>query len=98
MYKDFDDFWKNSGILETDSYRCIAETYEFNKENIPQAFQSFGRNCYTYGLVEGYDSGVRQGRKETTKSFLELLEMIKIADNINSVHEIVDIIKKNMEH
>ena len=83
MFKDFEDFWKNSGILDTDSYRCIAETYEFTKDNIPQAFESFGRNCYTWGQSESFELGKSRGRADMIETMLTFFEMIKTADDIS---------------
>lgn len=94
MYKDFDDFWKNSGILETDSYRCIAETYEFTKDNIPQAFESFGRNCFTWGQSESFEQGRKFGRKDMVETMLAYLDMLKTSDDINVVKGMIDSITK----
>ena len=94
MFKDFEDFWKNSGILDTDSYRCIAETYEFTKDNIPQAFESFGRNCYTFGMSESFDLGKRYGRADMIETMLTFFEMIKTADDISVVRKMIDTISK----
>ena len=96
MYKDFEEYWEKSGILDTDSYRCIAETYEFTKENIPQAFKSFGRNNYTYGVTEGYIVGKRDGRKEMIESYNIFLDMMKEATDIKTVHEIIDVVQRNI--
>ena len=92
MFKDFEDFWKNSGILETDSYRCISETYEFSKDNIPQAFESFGRNCFTWGQTESFDLGKRYGRGEMIETMLEFLDMLKTADDISVVKKMIETI------
>ena len=97
MYKDFEDFWKNSGILDTDSYRCIAETYEFTKDNIPQAFKSFGRNCYTFGREEAFDIGKRYGSSQMIEMMLEFLDMLKTADDISVVRKMIDSISKRYE-
>jgi hypothetical protein len=94
MFKDFEDFWKNSGILDTDSYRCIAETYEFTKDNIPQAFESFGRNCYTFGMSESFDLGKRYGRGDMIETMLTFLDMLKTADDISVVRKMIDTISK----
>ena len=94
MFKDFEDFWKNSGILDTDSYRCIAETYEFTKDNIPQAFESFGRNCFTFGREEAFDLGKRYGRADMIETMLEFLDMLKTADEISIVRKIIDSISE----
>ena len=94
MFKDFEDFWENSGILDTDSYRCISETYEFTKENIPQAFQSFGRNCYTFGMSESFDIGKRYGRGDMIETMLTFLDMLKTADDINVVKKMIDSISE----
>ena len=87
MYKNFEDWWENSGIKETDSYCCIEKTYEFTKENIPQAFESFARNCYTSGAVEGIDIGKRYARGDMVDTMLSLLDMLKIPDDIKTVRE-----------
>lgn len=92
MFKDFEDFWKNSGVLDTDSYRCIAETYEFTKDNIPQAFESFGRNCYTWGQSESFDLGKRYGRADMIETMLTFFEMIKTADDISVMKKMIDTI------
>lgn len=94
MFKDFEDFWENSGILDTDSYRCISETYEFTKENIPQAFQSFGRNCYTFGMSESFDIGKRYGRGDMIETMLTFFDMLKTADDINVVRKMIDSISE----
>lgn len=94
MFKDFEDFWKNSGILDTDSYRCIAETYEFTKDNIPQAFESFGRNCYTWGQSESFDLGKRYGRADMIETMLAFLGMLKTADDIDVVKKMIERISK----
>ena len=92
MFKDFEDFWKNSGILDTDSYRCIAETYEFTKDNIPQAFESFGRNCYTWGQSESFELGKSRGRADMIETMLTFFEMIKTADDISIMKKMIDTI------
>jgi hypothetical protein len=97
MFKDFEDFWNNSGILDTDSYRCIAETYEFTKDNIPQAFESFGRNCYTWGQSESFDLGKRYGRADMIETMLTFLDMLKTADDISVVRKMIDTISKRYE-
>lgn len=97
MFKDFKDFWENSGILETDSYRCIAETYEFTKDNIPQAFESFGRNCFTWGQTNSFDLGKKYGRGEMIETMLAFFEFIKTADDIGVVKKMIDSISKKYE-
>lgn len=92
MFKDFEDFWKNSGILDTDSYRCISETYEFTKENIPQAFESFGRNCFTWGQAESFDLGKRYGRGEMIETMLTFFDMLKTADDISVMRKMIETI------
>jgi hypothetical protein len=94
MFKDFKDFWNNSGILETDSYRCISETYEFTKDNIPQAFESFGRNCFTWGQTESFDIGKRYGRGDMIETMLAFLDMLKTADDIKVVRKMINTISK----
>ena len=94
MFKDFEDFWKNSGILDTDSYRCIAETYEFTKDNIPQAFESFGRNCFTFGREEAFDLGKRYGSAQMVETMLAFLDMLKTADEISIVRKMIDSISE----
>jgi len=93
MFKDFEDFWKNSNILDTDSYRCIAETYQFNKDNIPQAFESFGRNCFTSGQTNAFDLGKRYGRGEMIETMLAFLDMIKTADDAKVMKEMIETIE-----
>jgi len=94
MFRDFEDFWKNSGILETDSYKCISETYEFAKDNIPQAFESFGRNCFTFGQSDSFERGKRYGRSDMIKSMLAFLDVLKTADDINVVRKMIENISK----
>lgn len=94
MFKDFEDFWNNSGILDTDSYRCIAETYEFTKENIPQAFKSFGRNCFSFGKEESFHLGKRYGRAEMIETMLTFFDMLKTADDISVVRKMIENISK----
>lgn len=92
MFKDFEDFWKNSGILDTDSYRCIAETYEFTKDNIPQAFESFGRNCYAWGQSESFELDKSRGRADMIETMLTFFEMLKTADDISVMKKMIDTI------
>lgn len=94
MFNDFEDFWKNSGILDTDSYRCISETYEFTKDNIPQAFESFGRNCFTWGQTESFDLGKRYGRADMIETMLTFFDMLKTPDDIDVIRKMIDTISK----
>ena len=45
-YKDFDDFWERSGILETDAFLAIMEECGFTKDNVPQALKSWARTIW----------------------------------------------------
>lgn len=95
MYKDFEDWWEHSGIKETDSYCCIAQTYQFDEESVPQAFKSFARNCYTYGAVEGFHEGKKEGYDNMVKSMFALLDMLKIPEDIKTIREVIGTIEKN---
>ncbi len=90
LFKDFEDFWNNSGILETDSYRCIAETYEFTKDNIPQAFKSFGRNCFSWGQSVSFDIGKKYGRADMIETMLTFFEVIKTCDDVSVIRKMID--------
>lgn len=94
MFKNFEDFWKNSGILDTDSYRCISETYQFTKDNIPQAFESFGRNCFTWGQSESFDLGKKYGRADMVETMLVFFDILKTADDIDVVRKMIDSLSK----
>lgn len=94
MFKDFEDFWNNSGILETDSYRCIAETYEFTKDYIPQAFENFGKNCFTWGQSDSFDLGKRYGRADMIKTMLAYFDVIKTTDDVSVIRKIIDALSK----
>lgn len=88
MYKDFEDFWENSGVTNADSYRCIAETYEFTKENVPQAFKSFARNCFGLAGIDGYHKGLSEGHKQKVESVKAVLNLV--FDTIKNDPKLID--------
>ena len=71
IWNTFEEFWENSGILETDAFNAIADECGFTKDNVPQALKSWARTIY--GLVgEHEEFKHRLNRNRLWKRFLRL--------------------------
>ena len=65
-YKDFDDFWERSGILETDAFLAISQECGFPKDNVPQALKSWARTIWALS-GEAAEMETKLGRRNIFK-------------------------------
>lgn len=78
LWKTFEEFWENSGILETDAFICIAETCGFTKDNVPQALQSWARTIWGLAGIDGYNAGRKSGYDDCDESWKAILDVVAI--------------------
>ena len=78
LWKTFEEFWENSGILETDAFRCIAETCGFTKDNVPEALQSWARTIWGLSGIDGYNAGRKSGYEDCDESWKAILDVVAI--------------------
>ena len=78
VWKIFEEFWENSGILETDAFTYIAETCGFTKDNVPQALQSWARTIWGLSGIDGYNAGHKSGYEDCDKSWKAILDVVTI--------------------
>lgn len=78
LWKTFEEFWENSGILETDAFRCISETCGFTKDNVPEALQSWTRTIWGLSGIDGYNAGRKSGYEDCDESWKAILDVVAI--------------------
>ena len=78
LWKTFEEFWENSGILETDAFICISETCGFTKDNVPQALQSWARTIWGLAGIDGYNAGRKSGYEDCDESWKSILDVVAI--------------------
>ena len=97
VWKTFEEFWENSGILETDAFRCIAETCGVTKDNVPQALQSWARTIWALAGIDGYNAGRKAGYDDCDEGWKAIIDVVAIVlrgngdQKIN--HDIIKILK-----
>lgn len=98
VWKIFEEFQENSGILETDAFTCIAETYGFTKNNIPQALQSWARTIQGLSGIDGYNAGHKSGYEDCDKSWKVILDVVTILLKSNGDQKMNDDIIKILKN
>ena len=98
VWKTFEEFWENSGILETDAFTCIAETCGFTKDNVPQALQSWARTIWGLAGIDGYNAGHKLGYEDCDKSWKAILDVVTILLKDNGNQKMNDDIIKILKN
>ena len=82
-WKEFEDFWENSGILETDDFYDLCNKYGFTKDNVPDSLKGLIRSVWALSGIDGYNAGRKSGMEECDESWKSLLDIAAIAFRAN---------------
>lgn len=86
--KTFEEFWENSGILETDAFECITKNFNFKKETVPEVIKSWARTIWSLAIMDGYNVGHNAAVKESNDNLIHIVEMIEFITKENNDIEI----------
>ena len=78
-WKHFEDFFKTSGILETDDFRDLSEKFNFDKDNIPTSLKGLIKTVWALSGIDGYNAGKKIGYDECDESWKNIINVAAIA-------------------
>lgn len=77
-WKEFENFWNTSGILETDDFRDLSKEFGFDKDNAPETLRGLIKTVWALSGIDGYNAGKKVGYEECDESWKAIIDTAAI--------------------